>query len=240
MKNVERVVLFSGLAVAIALGLGYRDVGTQAVASSANSSTVVADGAKIATVDVLTVVERLASSDRYTPAREQKAKSLAAPIEQINKELDTLRQEITAIPDFQNNAEAQPKIQQFQQKSQNLETLRQTAQNELESFNVAQLQEAYKIAIDTTNAIAGTRGYTHVFATKPFESKMTSTNVNGVLQEMLARPIVRTNMADDLTDAVIKELKLENVKPLSGQPAPAPAPATAPATAPAGQTTEKK
>lgn len=164
---------------------------------------------------------------------------MAAPIEQINRELDTLRQEITAIPDFQNNAEAQPKIQQFQQKSQNLETLRQTAQNELESFNVAQLQEAYKIAIDTTNAIAGTRGYTHVLATKPFESKMTSTNVNGVLQEMLARPVVRTNMADDLTDAVIKELKLENVKPISAPGSATPAPATAPAV-PAGETTEKK
>lgn len=231
MKNVERVVVFSGLAISIALGLGYRGVGTPAVANSAATS-VVADGAKIATVDVLAVVERLASSDRYTPAREQKAKSLAAPIEQINKELDTLRTEITAIPDFQNNAEAQPKIQQFQQKSQNLETLRQTAQNELESFNVAQLQEAYKIAIDTTNAIAGTRGYTHVFATKPFDAKMTSINVNGVLQEMLARPVVRTNPADDLTDAVIKELKLENVKPLSGA-APAPSSAPTPAPSPA-------
>ncbi|MBY0111698.1 MAG: OmpH family outer membrane protein [Phycisphaerales bacterium] len=232
MNNVERVVIFSGLAAAIALGLGWRGVGSPAIAGSA---TIIADGAKIGTVDVLAVVERLASSDRYTPAREQKAKSLAAPIEQINKELDTLRQEITAIPDFQNNAEAQPKIQQFQQKSQNLETLRQTAQNELESFNVAQLQEAYKIAIDTTNALAAARGYTHVFSTKPSEAKMTSTNVNGVLQEMLARPVVRTNSADDLTDAVIKELKLENVKPLSGQPAPAPAPApaSAPASAPA-------
>jgi hypothetical protein len=69
---------------------------------------------------------------------------------------------------------------------------------------------------------------------------MTSTNVNGVLQEMLARPIVRTNMADDLTDAVIKELKLENVKPLSGQTAPAPTPAATPAPAPASAPEEKK
>ncbi|MBS0187013.1 MAG: OmpH family outer membrane protein [Planctomycetes bacterium] len=225
MNKIERLFLYSGVGVAIALGLGWRGLGTTA---SAHVETLQADTIRIATADVLTLVEKLASSDRYLPAREEKVKSLRAPIEVLQKELDELRAKITAIPDFQNNAEAQPLIQQFQTKSQNMQTLSQTAQSEAETFNTAQLQEAYRLVTETVTQVANSKGYTHVFSTKLPDNKLTSNNVTGLLQEMLARPVVKAPAADDITEDVLKELKIENVKP-AGAPAASTAPA-APAT----------
>ncbi|MBX3389050.1 MAG: OmpH family outer membrane protein [Phycisphaeraceae bacterium] len=224
MKKIERLFIYSGVGVAIALGLGWRGLGTNA---SANVSATQADTVRIATADILTLVEKLASSDRYLPARDEKVKSLRAPIDLLQKELDDLRAKITAIPDFQNNAEAQPLIQQFQQKSQNMQALSQTAQNEAENFNTTQLQEAYRIVIETTTQIANSKGYTHVISTKLPDNRLTSNNVTGLLQEMLARPVVKAPAADDITEDVVKELKLEDVKsgPATGA-APSPAPAT--------------
>lgn len=218
MKKIERLFIYSGVGIAIALGLGWHGVGTTA---SANINLAQADAVRIATADVLSLVEKLASSDRYLPAREEKMKALRTPIEQLQKELDDLRTKITNIPDFQTNAEAQPEIQKFQQKTQNLQAMQQAAQSEAENFNTSQLQEAYKIIVDTANSIANSKGFTHVLATKSPESKMSSGNVAGLLQEMLARPVIKSIPADDITQDIIKELKLENVKTAVTPPAPA-------------------
>lgn len=234
MNKIERLFIYSGVGVAVALGLGWRGLGTNAGATIATAEQ--ADSVRIATADVLTLVEKLASSDRYLPAREEKVKSLRAPIDLLQKELDELRTKITAIPDFQNSAEAQPLIQQFQTKSQNMQTLQQTAQSEAESFNTNQLQEAYRIVLETVNQIANSKGYTHVLSTKLPENKLTSNNVTGLLQEMLARPVVKAPAADDLTADVEKELKIENVKTPSATATPGAAPASAaPAATPAGK-----
>mgnify|MGYP001239187459 CR=1 FL=1 len=229
MKKIERLFIYSGVGIAVALGLGWRGIGTSA---SATIATAQADAVRIATADVLTLVEKLASSDRYLPAREEKVKSLRAPIDLLQKELDELRTKITAIPDFQNSAEAQPLIQQFQTKSQNMQTLQQTAQSEAEGFNTAQLQEAYRIVIETTTQIANSKGYTHVISTKLPENALTSNNVTGLLQEMLARPVVKAPAADDITEDVVKELKLENVKTGPASAVPGPAAPAAPAPSP--------
>ena len=226
MKKIERLFIYSGVGLAIALGLGWHGIGTVASAHT----ELAADNVRIATADVLTLVEKLASSDRYLPARTEKMNALRAPIEQLQKELDELRAKITAMPDFQNNAEAQPEIQKFQQKTPNLQAMQPTAQSEAESFNTTQLQEAYKAVVDACNQVANSKGYTHVFASKSAESKMASANVAGLLQEMLARPVIKSNPADDITEDVVKELKLENVKPAAAAPAAAtPTPAPAPA-----------
>jgi Skp family chaperone for outer membrane proteins len=234
MNKIEKLVVCGSLAACVTLGLGLNGL----IAPALAHNSAVADGNRIATVDVLSVVEKLASSDRYMPAREEKIKSLRAPIEVLQKELDELRTKITAIPDFQTNAEAQPLIQQFQQKNQTMQSFTQQAQTEAESFNTGQLQEAYKIVLETVSTIATSRGYTHVFSTRLPDNKMTSTNVQGMLQEMLARPLIKAPPADDLTQDVIKELKLENVKtgPVATPAAPAAAIPPAPAATPAPAT----
>ena len=215
MNTTHRLVAVGVAALVLGAGVGSSLFSPRAQADASQSTPV-----RIATVDVLTLVEKLASSDRYLPAREEKVRSLRAPIDQINRELDDLRVKITAFPDFQNNAEAQPLIQQFQTKSQNLQQLQQTAQNEAESFNAMQIQEAHRLVVESVGRLAASRGYTHVLASKPSDSRMTSANVLGTLQEMLARPVVVAGATDDLTAELIKELKLENVN----QPAPAAAP----------------
>jgi len=49
---------------------------------------------------------------------------------------------------------------------------------------------------------------------------------------MLARPILRAPTGDDITAAVMKDLKVEPPKAPDATPAPAPAPTPAPAPAP--------
>jgi hypothetical protein len=65
MKTNERVLVYGGLAVAILLGLAGRLPDGGSPVAHAAGSGLVADAPRIATVDVLSLVERMISTDQY-------------------------------------------------------------------------------------------------------------------------------------------------------------------------------
>lgn len=226
MKNTERTIIYAGLALSLTMGLAAFSTGSSAIAESAPSKQ--ADAPRIASIDVLSVVERMVSSDKYKTPRmtnetEQadKLKPLADELNKIQTEAKDLKEDSQRFKDMST---------QFVQKNQDFQRLRQEAANQVENYNTLQVAEAYRLVLDAANQLATTSGYTHVIASKSGPATIASTNIPGAVQEMLARPLIKGVAADDLTERLIKQLGLENVvvNPPAATPIPTPAPATPP------------
>jgi len=235
MRHFERAIVYLGLATAIGLSLGWNGIGDSAVAQG----PAVSQPVRIATADLLNVVERMFLSDRYRPARE--AGVLAA-----NKKLEPMlatRAEIEAqaralTPDSPDRKTLE---ERYYANEQMLQQAQQAEQNQIEASNTQQLVEAYRVVVERAQAMAREMGYTHVVSTKLDPTGIRSTSVPGAVQEMLGRPVVMADAADDLTERLIKEFSLENVTiGAPGAPAPGtelapPAAQPAPEAAPAAQ-----
>src|SRR5690242_1228378 len=80
MRHGERVVVYSGLALAIALGAGWRLGGSALAGEGGAIKPGVVEAAtaepKVGTVDVLSLTERVFQTEKYKPARDAKEKEL--------------------------------------------------------------------------------------------------------------------------------------------------------------------
>ncbi len=165
---------------------------------------------RIGTADVLGIVEHMLASDRYRPAQE-------AFLKQENDKLRPLADELVALENRGNNlAPNSPDIErlgkEFDDKQQAFQKARQDAFSRIDQYNTDQVREAYRLTLEAVNDLAAKQGYSHVIATRTGDAAIRSQNVPGALQEILARPVVKSNPADDLTDRIVRQFKLENVK----------------------------
>jgi len=227
MTSTERVFLFAGVAVALGLGLSAQHVGPTAH-GNAGSAVVQAEPPRLATIDVLGVMARLLESDRYKPSNLANAQKWDNTLRTLVTELEDIRSRALAMPE--GAAERMPLEQEFMQKNQAFEQTRGQAQQEIEAFNTAQVAEAYRLIVDRSNAVATELGYTHVLVSRGDEVKIASKSVAGAVQEILARPMIRTAPADDLTQRIIKDFGLEGIvlPPTDGSVPPAAVPETPP------------
>ncbi len=230
MRKAERAFIYVGLAAALLLGLGWRGPGLPAVAGEAPARQP-GGTIRMATVDMLKIVEKMVKSERYSPSREAFNKDLTTKLESMAGDLQALRAQIQSSP--QNAPETQTLMQNYQARGQEFEQARNEAANRSDEFNARQIAEAYRLVVEVVDAQAKKAGYTHVLATRSGPPTLKSGNIAGTVQEMLARPVVMGEPADDLTKAVMDELKLPDTE---DAPAPGAAPAGAPAPAPAGNT----
>ena len=218
MRHFERAIVYVGLAVAIGLSLGWNGLGESAQAQGSSQAQPV----RIATADILNVVERMFLSDRYRVAREaavQAANKKLEPMLATRAEIET---QARALPP--ESPELKPLEARYNANEQALQQTQQTEQAQIEASNTQQLTEAYRLVVEKAQALAKSMGYTHVVSTKLDPSGIRSTSVPGAVQEMLGRPFVMGDVADDLTERLIKEFGLENVS------------ASVPAAVPVGET----
>lgn len=217
-------------------------VGSSTLAAPARQPAVGAGmQPRIATIDMLAVVERLVLSDKYAPARDTLIRETNAGIEPVVAQMKDVEGKFAALkqdaPDYQQQGQAlQAEYGQLQQQ---LQQTRDAGGQALERLNVAQLSEAYRLVLDAADGLASRLGYSHLIASRTGAPTFRSQDVTGIVQEMLARTILKTDPADDLTQRLIAELKLEGVQvdairqavPAgvpAAQPAQDPAPAPAP------------
>lgn len=216
MKNAERVLVYSGLVVALALGLGWRGQTPTSVAL-AQDARLAAAPLKIGTVDMVELVERLYGRDALAADRtasEAKLRELQDTLTGMQQRISQMQQ---GTPEFQREAQA------FQAKQQAL----QEGANQYEALKATQVGESYAAVRAAADAVAARLGYTLVFASRPPALPMAAGSVPAAVNEMLARPVVRRIDADDITEAVKAELKIDagvtvtpvEIKPV--QPAPA-------------------
>jgi Skp family chaperone for outer membrane proteins len=224
MRCIDRVLLAVGAAslavlagswvfrAELALAAG-RSSATASVESSGLGAYDAARGAaegRIATINILTVVEKMVQSERYRPAREELFKEYSDQVDAAGKEVEAVRARIIELG--QDSEQGRALIPQFQLTQRAAQQLQGELQEKAAAFNSQQLAEAYRLAVDTANRIAETKGYSHVIATRGAATDpLRSTNVAAAIQEILARPVVRFPAADDLTDAVAKDLGVDQV-----------------------------
>lgn len=219
MRTVERVGLWAGVVIAIGVGAGLRTPEQAAIAQPAGQIV------RVATVDMFLLLESMIESDRYKPARDARDAEIRAKFEAYNAELKALETKIQLIP--QGTPEFQATMQQGQAKETERQQYAQQAGREQDAFVAAQVKEAYAIVHKAANDAAEQLGYTHVISTRLEGTNMKGESLAPIMQEILARPLVRSASADDITARVREDLKLPEKK------ADAPADPAAPAS-PAG------
>lgn len=223
MKSAERVFVYGSLAACLFLGLAHE--GRSSVAAAAASGRVgLTDQARVGTIDVLAVVEKLIASEAYRGGRQKNEATAIEALKPLNDELDRMRKEASGLPDGSESLKALNA--RFMEKSRAFQEVTAKANEGVEMFNTAQVSEAYNLVSNAAVAMADARGYTHLFASKVGTFTLTSKNIPGAVQEMLARPLLKGVAADDLTEALVKEMKLELVQ------VPTVATPTTPGTAP--------
>jgi Skp family chaperone for outer membrane proteins len=227
MNRTERAVVYSGLSLCLLLGMANSTFSPPAVATASRAHA--ADGIKIATIDALSVVERVIASDLYRTPREDNQKAELDKLKPLNDELTKLSEELKTMGE--EAASFRPLLKVLEEKNNVFVARRNEAAAKVEAFNTQQVAEAYTRVVDAASAMATSKGYSHLFASKGGSATIASANIPGAVQEMLARPLLKGVAADDLTDALVKEMKLENVV-VPANAAPVPTPANAPTPTP--------
>jgi hypothetical protein len=148
-------------------------------------------------------------SDRYKQANTENAQKYDNDLRTKLAQLEDIRTRALAMPE--GSEQRRPLEAEFGQKSQEFEQARGLAQQAIEEFNTNQVAEAYRLIVDAAVTLSNQEGYTHVVVSRGDQLKIASRSVAGAVQEILARPLIKTDPAHDLTDRLIKQFGLENV-----------------------------
>ncbi len=221
MKTIDRAFISIGIVAALALGLHWRSGAGTAAAQGGSVPAPV----RIATADVLGLTQRMLYSERYRPMLEAYQKAKESSLDGLRQDLQRIQTEGTALPE--NDPRRMELARTFEAKRNEFEQARLRAVADYEQFATEKAQEAYRVAIGAAEELATKMGYTHVFASRGAKSSFNVNNTNLAMQEVLARPLIMSPAGDDLTETLIKELKLENV-PMPSAAAPTPAPQAQP------------
>lgn len=202
MARIERVVLYVTAVVCLALVLGVRGVDGTAIASQDAGS----GSQKMATVDVLALVQETLQADDFRPERESVAEEWTARLDQAQSELQRLQEEIQLLP--QNDPQQGPLRQQYQRLAQQAQQIGQQANQAYQEMSARQAREAYTRVHAAADKVAASGGFGVVFATRTDATIDESSNLATVTQEILARPVLFGPATTDLTGMVRTELGL--------------------------------
>lgn len=171
-----------------------------------------------ATLDTLTLLQEILSTTEFAEPREAMRTAAVAEIESLQGEIGRMQQELSLIPPTE-QARGQALYQRFQQANQSLQTLSQQKQVEFMAISGQQASEAYERIHDAVNAVAEREGYTLVFSSRAGSAMDETTSLNSVTQGILARPLLRFPLEDDLTDKVRAEIGYELPPETPAEPA---------------------
>ncbi len=204
MRPSERLAIYSAIAVAILLALGSRNAGTPALALQGGQPA----NARIASVDAYIVTERLMGTDELKKARETLSNDWVAKLRAIETDFADIDKQIALLT--QNDPKYQELAKKAQQKQQDYQQSVGQRDQEIEKLNSSQLISCHQRVVEAVKELASKGGYTHVFTTRPSSRPIMTTTVGATLQEMLARPMMLGPTGDDLTESVLKSLKLDS------------------------------
>jgi Skp family chaperone for outer membrane proteins len=226
--------LVTTLACAAGLSLTWH----AATGSSQTTTAAVPNVAKVATVDILVVVERMVISEEFRTDREKFFADTDKDLQPIIAEIQAL--EVKAKDLKPDSPELPAMNEQYQKKGQEYQQARRSADQTKERFSTTQVSKAYAKSIAAAREMAISAGYTHVIASRTGELNLRSDNVAGAVQEILARPALLSPAEDDITQKLLTQLGLDKVQP-TAVPTAIPTenvPVATPATTP-GEPTKK-
>lgn len=210
MRTGERIFLYSGLTLALALGAASQSGVGLFPSANATNVNLAPEPAKIATIDILALIDKALMSERYYPARSAKATELNAALEPAGKELMEAEFPLQTTP--RESPDWQAKYEAWVPKKQAYDRLQNKLTADFDQFNTSQAVEAYRLVAEAAEAYAKANGYTHVISTRNTR-ELKSTQSAGVVTEVNSRPIVFGPAAHDISDLIAKELGIDKMAP---------------------------
>lgn len=221
MTRTERVLFLGVAGLALTLSAGaYVQSGAGSVAVAQSAA-----GQRLATCDVYKAADLLMRSDRFKPlidTERRRSEQALRDLEPQEKELKDMSDRLAAFPPDTKDPAARDLATLFQQKREAYLQTRQKVNDDFENFTTQKNFEAYRLVVDASRAVAERKGFTHVAATRLIDDSKPPETGLGFTMRLLARPLVVGPAADDLTPDVLKELKIEDVKPADAKPSATP------------------
>ena len=194
MKRLNTIGVVAVLAMTALIGLSIF-----APTANASRTSSIAEG-DMASVDVFTLIDRALSSEEMTQARRDFESESNASIEAMQQQLMTLQTQLSNLsPDDPSGGQL---YQQYQQMQGQLQQASQNASQQYQTLIAEQIAQGYREIYAAVNEIAAAQGYAFVFATRSDGELLQTDTINGITQEILARPLVTPPSSTDLTEAV--------------------------------------
>lgn len=161
---------------------------------------------RVATADVFGLVERMMGQPALLGPRDELTASVNARVAEAQQGLERMQADLQSLAP--NDPQGPAKQQEFLAARDNFARLYEQSGAEVDRLNAQQLVGVYLEARAAIDAVATRRGYTTVIANRAPDAPFDPPGMALALQELLARPVVKSDPADDITGAVEEELKL--------------------------------
>ncbi|CAN5748824.1 hypothetical protein BH11PLA1_BH11PLA1_07610 [soil metagenome] len=173
-------------------------------------ATAPAGAMRPAVCDVYKIADKMTRADRFQKDMKDKQSELEDRIKPLAADLDALTKTLKDVPeDKRKGTEWDQMYSDFMKKRTEMSTLEETARKEYLDFITAKNYEVYKLVLSSVDAVATSRGYTHVFNSRALDDADKPTSPQGFTQGLLARPLIKFPAGDDITLDVMKDLKVD-------------------------------
>jgi len=181
-----------------------------ATPAAAAAASVATASPKYAVCDVYKIADKMLQTPRYVKAMEEKTAELRAKMAPKAEEFDKLTQQLQGTPqDKQDTPEFKMGVEQYRKLQEELRAMDQEARTAMVAFIAEKNFEVYKQILASVDDIATKRGYTMVLNSRSIEDMEKPASADAFFRGVLARPVVKSSAADDLTLDVMKDLKLD-------------------------------
>jgi len=161
---------------------------------------------KIATVDLLSLLEDMLQTDDYKPGRDAYRAEWETRITDVQSRIQQVETELRM------SAPTDPNVrvlqQQYQQFGYEFNQIRNEAGLGFDKFNADQAAEAYELLYTEAVSLAKALGYSHVFVTRTGGEITERGNLATVTQEILARPLALAPEDDTLTARLRERMQI--------------------------------
>lgn len=206
MPRTATVVLAAALA-----GAASAAIFSGAASVPASAASGVADPQpKIATVDMLHLLERMLDTEPYESAREAATQVWNDQIQPLADESQSIVATLQQNPE---DAGAQSLYEQYQALQQRINRLSQDAREAIDRTSAEQLADAYRKIHAAVQAVAEEQGIEQVFSSRMHVDALNAQNTNVIVQEVLLRPVLRNQGGEDLTETLRERLGLPEAAP---------------------------
>ncbi len=205
MRGMRRGVL--GVVVGVSLVTG----ASLAMRAGAQGQAGVGVAGRVATVDMLTLVERVVMTAPFKVEMEALTGPLAAEMQAIADRQDALVQQATELD--KEGEQFKTMQQEYLGLDEQFKQLRTKVQSEIDGLSAKQVQRAFAQVREAVDALAKQEGYTHVLASRDAAAAFRAVDIPNTLQEVLAKSVVVSPRADDLTEKAIDALGVRDVQP---------------------------
>jgi Skp family chaperone for outer membrane proteins len=200
-----------------------------AVVAQSGQGQAATPAARIATVDVLALAERMMNAQELAGPREELDGRFRPQLEAIEEDVQRIDARLTQLQNTPNDPQVRTLLTQRQTRAEEYQNLIQSHQVQREQLIADQVEAIYARVRAAAERVAGARAYTHVITSRSIGQPMNALTAADALQDMLARPVLVAPEGDDLTAQVAAELGVQMAEqPAAAPPLPDPAPGAQP------------